>query len=87
MSTTPSGATARAMICRTAWSSSSSGRASPGARLARTAWTAWKKATVPDAQSVLVWHRQRQRLGQLPHGPHAPVLAVLLTEDVLLRGR
>ncbi len=37
MSTTPSVATAREVICRTAWSISSSGCASPGARLASTA--------------------------------------------------
>ncbi len=52
MSTTPSGATARETICRTAWSSSSSGRASPGARLASTARTAWKKATSSRMRSA-----------------------------------
>ena len=45
MSTTPSGATAREMIWRTAWSMSWSGRGSPGARLIRAAWTAWKSAS------------------------------------------
>ncbi len=52
MSTTSSEATAREMIWRMAWSSSSSGRASPGARLASTARTAWKKPTSSRMRSA-----------------------------------
>jgi hypothetical protein len=38
-------------------------------------------------RSASAWrHRERELLGQLPHGPHAAVLAVLLREDVFLRG-
>jgi hypothetical protein len=35
---------------------------------------------VPDAQRLVVWHRQRERLGQLRHGAQQPVLAFLLRE-------
>ena len=45
MSITPSGATAREMIWRTAWSSSSSERAVVAARFTRTDCTAWKNPT------------------------------------------
>jgi hypothetical protein len=46
------GRTAREMICRMACSSSSSGLASPGARLASTARTAWKNATSSRMRSA-----------------------------------
>ena len=52
MSVTPSDATAREVICRTTWSISSSGRASPGARPASADWTAWKKPTSSRMRSA-----------------------------------
>ena len=72
MSTTPSGATARETICRTAWSSSSS-----GLRLARRALGEHRPHgleeghVVADAQRLVVRHGQRERLRQLPHGAAA----------------
>ena len=88
MSTTSSETTALETICRMAWSSSSSVLRSPGALLASTARTAWKKPTSSRMRErLLVRHRQRERLRQLGDGPQQPRLAVLLREDVLLRGR
>ena len=45
-----------------------------------------ERYVVPDAQRLGMRHRQRERLRQLAHGVQAPVLAVLLLQDVLLRG-
>ena len=52
MSSTPSDATAREMIWRTARSNSSSGRASPAARFDSAARTAWKKPTSSRMRSA-----------------------------------
>ena len=52
MSTTSSEATALETICRIAWSSSSSVLRSPGALLASTARTAWKKPTSSRMRSA-----------------------------------
>ena len=49
MSMTSSDATARDTICRIAWSISSGLRRSPGALLASTALTAWKKPRRPES--------------------------------------
>jgi hypothetical protein len=87
MSITPSGATAREMICRTACSMSSSGRASPGALGEHRLHGLEERHVVADAQRLGVRHRQREGLRQLAHRAHAALLAALLRQDVLLRAR
>jgi hypothetical protein len=42
---------------------------------------------VADGERRLVRHGERERLRQLTHRMQQPVLAVLLRQDVLLRGR
>ena len=86
MSTTSSETTALEMICRMAWSSSSSVLRSPGVALREhRAHRLEEPHVVANAQRLLVRHRERERLRQLGDGAQQPVLAVLLREDVLLR--
>ena len=73
------------MICRTARSRSSSGRASPVARFDSAALTVLEEAhIVPNAKSLRVRYGQGKCLRQVPHGVQAALLAVLLGQDVLL---
>ena len=45
-----------------------------------------KGHVVADADRLLMWNGEREGLGELPHRGDAPVLTVLLRQDVLLRG-
>jgi hypothetical protein len=75
------------MIWRMAWSSSSS-CASPGVALGQHRAHGLEEAdVVADAHGLLVRHRQREGLRQFGDRAQQPCLAVLLRQDVLLRGR
>ena len=89
MSSMPSGATARETIWRTAWSSSSSVSLRLGSRALgqRRPHRLEERHVVADADGFGMRHRQRKGLRERPHGAEAAFLAVLLCEDVLLRGR
>ena len=86
MSMTPSGATAREMIRRTALSSSSRGLVSVAAALGEHGLHGLKEAhVVADARRLVARHREGEGPGQVAHGRDESVLAVLLGENVFLR--
>ena len=88
MSTTSSETTAREMICRMAWSSSSSVLRLAGRALGQHRAHRLEEAdVVADAQRLRVRHRQGEGLRQLGDGAQQSRLAVLLGQDVLLRRR
>ena len=88
MSITPSDATARETIWRTACSSSSSGPRLGGGSLAQHRLDGLEERhVVADPHRVVVRYGERESSRQVTHGLHAALLAALLSQDVLLRRR